>query len=144
MSVSPRNMPRTWIAVAVGALAALACGGAGAPAPTSASGAPKTPFNYAPSNGEIPVENVEGALSGGDYDQGVEALGNGDIDGAEAAFKRIHDRDPKDAAGLVLLGLIREKQGNKEIAEKAYKRAIELRPDLEAAYVNLSALFIDE
>ena len=127
-----------WATMAMGATAA--CGGAQKGDPTQ----PKSPFSYSQSNGEIPVENVEGALSTADYDEGVAALGNGDIDGAEAACKRIHDRDPKDAAGLVLLGLIREKQGNKEIAEKAYKRAIELRPDLEAAYVNLSALFLDE
>ena len=76
------------------------------------------------------MENIKGALGRGDYDQGVAALGNGDIDGAEAAYKRIHDRDPKDAAGLLLIGLIREKQGKQEVAEKAYKRAIELRPQI--------------
>ena len=131
------------ICVATLAVTLVACGAARTPDPKSADARPGTPFNYAPSNGEIPVENVQGALSSGDYDQGLAALGNGDIDGAEGAYKRIHDRDPKDGAGLVLLGLIREKQGNKEVAEKAYRRAIELRPDLEDAYVNLSALLVN-
>src|SRR5262249_19032776 len=32
----------------------------------------------------------------------------------------------------------------KELAEKAYKKALELKPELEAAAVNLSALYIDQ
>jgi tetratricopeptide (TPR) repeat protein len=51
--------------------------------------------------------------------------------------------DPKDASAALLLGLIDEKQGDKAGAEKAYKDAIALRPDLEPAYENLSALLID-
>jgi tetratricopeptide (TPR) repeat protein len=139
--MSLENKLGVWVAVATMTL--VACGGARTSEPKSPDAPPKAPFNYAPSNGEIPVENVQGALSGADYDQGVAALGNGDIDGAEAACKRIHDRDPKDVGGVVLLGLIREKQGNKEVAEKAYRRAVELRPDLEAPYVDLSALLVD-
>ena len=56
----------------------------------------------------------------------------------------MHDRDPKDGTAFVLLGLIDEKQGDKAGAEKAYKDAIKLRADLEAAYLNLSALLIDQ
>ena len=59
------------------------------------------------------------------------------------AYKRIHDRDPADGPGLVLLGLIDEKQGDKAGAEKAYRDAIKARPDLEAAYIDLSALLVD-
>ncbi len=134
----PKSEFVVWAAIA--AISAVGCAGG----QTQADAQPRAPFNYAQSNGEIPVENVQGALGSRDYDDGVAALANGDVDGAELAYKRMHDRDPKDGAGLVLLGLIREKQGNKEVAEKAYKRAIELRPDLEVAYVDLSALLIDE
>jgi tetratricopeptide (TPR) repeat protein len=59
-------------------------------------------------------------------------------------YNRMHDRDPKDGTAFVLLGLIDEKQGDKAGAEKAYKDAIKLRADLEAGYLNLSALLIDQ
>jgi tetratricopeptide (TPR) repeat protein len=103
-----------------------------------------SPATFAPSNGEIPVENVEGALSGGDYDRGIAALDQGDIDTAQAAYESIRHRDPKEGAGFVLLGMIREKQGDRAGAELAYKDAIKLRADLEAAYVNLSAMLTEQ
>jgi tetratricopeptide (TPR) repeat protein len=53
-------------------------------------------------------------------------------------------RDPKDASAALLLGLIDEKQGDAAGAERAYRDAVKLRPDLEAAYLNLSALLIDQ
>jgi Tfp pilus assembly protein PilF len=108
--------------------------------------APSPPplVKLAQSNGEIPAENLRGAQGGGDYDDGVAALGNGDVDGAKATFQRMRDRDPKDGTAFVLLGLISEKEGDKAGAEKAYKQAIKLRADLETAYINLSALLVDE
>ncbi|MGO9711466.1 MAG: tetratricopeptide repeat protein [Polyangiaceae bacterium] len=132
---------KTWLAFCFAAFAPLAaCGGPQTPAATD--NAPP-PSGDAPSS-SAPAANPAPASSGNaDYDQGVQALTGGDVDGAKAAYKRIHDRDPKDGTGSVLLGLIDEKQGDKVGAEKAYKDAIKLRPDLEAAYVNLSALLID-
>jgi Tfp pilus assembly protein PilF len=114
----------------------FACGGAQSPAqrddsvppPISDSPAPSAP---PPSSGNH------------DYDQGVAALASGDVDGAKAADGRILAKDPKSGEGKVLLGLIDEKTGDKAGAEKAYKDAIAARPDLEAAYVDLSALLID-
>jgi tetratricopeptide (TPR) repeat protein len=52
-------------------------------------------------------------------------------------------KDPKGAEQFVLAGLVDEKTGDKAGAEKAYKDAIKARPDLEAAYVDLSALLTD-
>ncbi len=126
---------KTWMAL--GALAAMGCGGA------------QTPSAAAPaSNGDPPLSDgssgASGSAASADYDQGVAALGNGDLDGAKAAYRRIHDRDAKDGAGFVLLGLIDEKQGDKAGAEAAYRDATKAHPDLEAAYLNLSALLIDE
>jgi tetratricopeptide (TPR) repeat protein len=129
---------KKWIALA--AVAAAACGGSQPDAKTP----PPSNVKDVQSNGEIPPENLRGAAGGGDYDKGVAALGNGDVDGAKAIYDKMHERDPKDGTALVLLGLIDEKKGDKAGAEKAYKDAIKLRADLEAAYLNLSALLIDQ
>ena len=130
----------------------VACGGAASPAPkdngspssagAGASGAETAaPTAAAPAAAASPAPVSSGSA---DYDKGVAALAAGDVDGAKAAYKRLRDRDPKDGAASVLLGLIAEKQGDKLGAEKAYRDAIKARPDLEAAYVNLSALLIDQ
>ncbi len=121
------------LAALAGAL--VACGSA-PPPPAKDDGAP--PPRDAPSS-TAPVSS-----GSADYDQGVAALSAGDVAGAKAAYGRMHDRDPKDGAAAILLGLVDEKQGDKDGAEKAYKDAIRLRPDLEAAYVDLSALLIDQ
>jgi tetratricopeptide (TPR) repeat protein len=121
-------------------LASLACGGA--PPPKDPSGS--TPPADSAGASASPASAAPVSSGNADYDQGVSALAGGDVEGAKAAWKRIHDRDPKDGTGAVLLGLIDEKTGDKVGAEKAYKDAIRLRPDLEAAYVNLSALLIDQ
>jgi tetratricopeptide (TPR) repeat protein len=130
---------KTCLLLAVGTLALAACGGAPSPAATDTT--PASDSSHA-----TPAPAAAAPVSSGnaDYDEGVKALAGGDVDGAKAAYKRIHDRDPKDGTGPVLLGLLDEKQGDKDGAEKAYKEAIRLRPDLEAAYVDLSALLIDE
>ncbi|HEY2512784.1 MAG TPA: tetratricopeptide repeat protein [Polyangiaceae bacterium] len=98
----------------------------------------------APSDGEIPAENLRGASGGGDYDEGVAALDDGNIDGAMAVYTRMHDRDPKDGAAPALLGLIREKAGDTPEAEKAYVEAIRMHAGLEGPYIHLSALLLGE
>lgn len=130
--------------VRFGALAAAVAAGVGCASQAPEPQAPTPRAKLAPSNGEIPAENLRGAQGSGEYDDGVAALGNGDIDSAKIIFNRMHDRDPKDGSAFVLLGLISEKEGDKAAAEKAYKQAIKLRADLETAYINLSALLIDE
>jgi tetratricopeptide (TPR) repeat protein len=127
---------KKWSVLAFASL--VACGGA-APAPAKDSPPPDL-SSPTPS----PASAAPASSGNADYDKGVQALAAGDVDGAKGAYARIHDRDPKDATGSVLLGLIDEKQGDKAGAEKAYREAIKLRPDLEAAYVNLSALLIDQ
>src|ERR1700733_9815105 len=121
--LAPHSLPqeskmpvmKKWIALA--AVAAAACGGSQPDAKTP----PPSNVKDVQSNGEIPPENLRGAAGGGDYDKGVAALGNGDVDGANAIYDKMHERDPKDGTALVLLGLIDEKKGDKAGAEKAYK-----------------------
>jgi tetratricopeptide (TPR) repeat protein len=127
-----------FLALSVSLASFAACGGA--PTQPAKDEAPPPLASSTPA----PASAAPVSSGNADYDQGVQALAGGDLDGAKAAYKRIHDRDPKDGAGSVLLGLIDEKQGDKVGAEKAYRDAIKVRPDLEAAYVNLSALLIDQ
>jgi tetratricopeptide (TPR) repeat protein len=126
-------------AVAFSCAGAVTCGGAPSPSPKESGSATAAADSSTASPGPAPASS-----GSADYDRGVAALAAGDASGAKAAYGRMHDRDPKDGAAAVLLGLIDEKQGDKPGAEKAYKDAIRLRPDLEAAYVDLSALLIDQ
>jgi len=131
-----RMAMKTWmLSVGVACLAlSSACGGAQSPAQKDDSVPPP-----------LDAPGPSGPPSSGnhDYDQGVAALTSGDVAGARAADSRILARDPKSGEGHVLLGLIDEKSGDKAGAEQAYRDAIAARPDMEAAYVDLSALLID-
>jgi Tfp pilus assembly protein PilF len=121
----------------IGAVLLGGCGGAQS-TPAQSDVAPP------PIDAPAPSSSAPASSGNRDYDQGVVALQGGDLDSAKAADKRILDRDPKSGEGRVLLGLIDEKTGDKTGAEKAYKDAIAARPDMEAAYVDLSALLIDQ
>jgi Tfp pilus assembly protein PilF len=143
-----RAMKRTLLLAACALV--VACGGS-TPAPQSEATASGTSAG-APSDGA--GGGGGGSSSGGvpsssgganrDYDEGVAALQQGDVEGARAIQKRMAAKDAKSPEAMVLLGLISEKAGDKAGAEKAYKDAIKLRPDLEAAYVDLSALLVDQ
>jgi len=134
---------KTWsnvtiVAVVTAASWLVGCGGAQSTAAQSDMAPPP------PIDSPTPASSAPASSGNRDYDQGVLALQSGDVDGAKAADKRILDRDPKSGEGRVLLGLIDEKAGDRAGAEKAYKDAIAVRPDLEAEYVDLSALLIDQ
>ena len=49
--------------------------------------------------------------------------------GAEAEFTRLTQANPEDAAAWYDLGVIRELQGNEELALDAYRRAVGLRDE---------------
>jgi Tfp pilus assembly protein PilF len=127
---------RMWMTACVAcAVLAGACGGAQSPAQKDDS--------VPPPSFDTPSQAGPPSSGNHDYDQGVAALTGGDVAGAKAADGRILAHDPKSGEGHVLLGLIDEKTGDKAGAEQAYRDAIAARPDLEAAYVDLSALLID-
>src|SRR5439155_5003093 len=79
----------------------------------------------------------------GDLGKGIAALERGDTAAAKQSYQEMVKKNAKDGDAYHLLGLISEKEGKKETAEKAYRRALELKPELEASSVNLSALLID-
>ena len=64
--------------------------------------------------------------TGGDLEPGVERALAGDLAGAEAEFKRLTESRPDHADAWYDLGVIRELQGNEDLALDAYKRAVGL------------------
>lgn len=128
------------LCIGLAALTMLACNEAQAPDAKTASAVARD----VPSNGEIPAENLRGTSGGGDYDQGVAALGNGDLESARATYTRMHERDPRDGTAFVLLGLVDEKSGDRNGAETAYTDSIRLHAGLETPYINLTALLMDD
>ncbi len=147
-----------WLPVAgvclAGALG-LACGGAAPPPaqmdnagaappklPPSMGGGP-APVAVAPASGDIPADASQSGESE-DMKTGMAALERNDVPGARAAFQSMIKKNPKDADAYHFLGLVEEKAGKKDAAEKAYKESLKLRPDIEASMVDLSALYIDQ
>ena len=57
-------------------------------------------------------------------------------------FKRVVDLTPDDATSWFYLGSMADKLGNIEVAENAYKKVIELRPDYIDAYKSLVIMFM--
>ena len=64
--------------------------------------------------------------TGGDLEPGVERALAGDLVGAEAEFTRLTQAKADHAAAWYDLGVIRELQGNEELALEAYRRAVGL------------------
>jgi tetratricopeptide (TPR) repeat protein len=100
-------------------------GSSAAPAPAPSSSAPSPP----PSNESL---------------AGIKAFDAGDYASARTSFEAAVKKNPKNYEVLLNLGLACEKLGDKTAAEAAYKKALEIKPDLENASTELSALYEDE
>jgi tetratricopeptide (TPR) repeat protein len=116
-----------------------ACGGASPPALTggSASLAPTAP----------PVETTatlpESAPSA-DLVAGIKAFDAGNYADARKSFEAASKKNANDYQALYNLGMTCEKLADKPAAEAAYKSALALKPDLDAAAEALFALYVDE
>ena len=75
--------------------------------------------------------------------KGIAALKAGDVNGAKAAFEVAVQKNPKQADAHHYLGLVNDQSGNKVEAEKNYRKALELQPDLEESAVNLAAILVE-
>lgn len=78
-----------------------------------------------------------------DTAKGMKLLQDGDLPGARAAFEAALKRNPRDADASFYLAVTLEKSGDKAGAEKSYKDALKLKPDLDEAITNLAAIYID-
>jgi Tfp pilus assembly protein PilF len=118
-------------------LLAVGCGGGGPP-PEAPSNPPLELLNTpnAPSTATPPA-------AGDDVAKGARALEANDLTSAKAYFDHALRGNPNNADALYYMGLLADKAGDKDGAEKSYKAALKARPDHEQAAVNLSALYID-
>jgi Tfp pilus assembly protein PilF len=110
--------------------------------PSMSGGGPGTTSATVAPSGDIPADATQSPPSE-ELTQGMAALERNDIPAAKASQQAMIKKNPKDADAFHFLGLISEKEGKKDVAEKAYKDALKLKPDLIASAVNLSALYID-
>jgi tetratricopeptide (TPR) repeat protein len=77
-------------------------------------------------------------------DAGANAFQAGKFDEARASFEAATKKNPKDFASFYNLGQTCEKLGDRDGAEKSYKAALAIRPELELAAASLSSLYVDE
>ena len=78
-----------------------------------------------------------------DVTRGTAAVKAGDWTSARAAFEAAIKKNPKQADAHYYLGLVMDKTGDRAAAEKSYKTATELQPDLQEASENLTAIYIE-
>jgi Tfp pilus assembly protein PilF len=75
--------------------------------------------------------------------RGMKALQIGDLTTAKAALEAAVKKNPRDAEAHFYLGTTLDKGGDKPGAEKEYKEALAIKPDLDTAMENLAALYVD-
>ncbi len=93
-------------------------------------------LNVAPRSAPVPEPKV--VLQADDWtrwnDYGIGLLLQGDLKGAEAAFAKITEIDPKNADGWNNIGRVRVAEGNLEGAREVLRKALELKPELASAH----------
>ncbi|AUX22341.1 hypothetical protein SOCEGT47_028420 [Sorangium cellulosum] len=116
------------------AACAAACGGAQEPPREALSADP-------PLGGD---EAAQQGASATELDRGIAYIKNERYEDAKRHLERALEHEPGSAEAAYYLGLAREKTGDRAGAEASYKRALEGDPKLEAAALNLAALYLDE
>ncbi len=74
---------------------------------------------------------------------GIKAFDAGSYADARKSFEAALKKNPNDYEALYNLGMTCEKLGDKTAAEGAYKSALAIKPELDTAAAELSALYID-
>lgn len=134
------------VAFAASLLLLASCGGSSPPAtgPKPAPVAPASPVaSAAPADAKAEAKDVAAPPSSEEVGRGMKALDAGDAATAKTAFENAIKKNAKDADAFFYLGVALEKLGDKPGAEKRYKEALALKPDLDAASVNLAAFYIE-
>jgi tetratricopeptide (TPR) repeat protein len=131
----------TWTVVAWMAVAPVAgCGGSDRPAETGGS-TPLPPATSTADTSSLP-SSPEPAPSA-DLLVGLKAFDGGNYADARKSFEAASKRDPANYEALFDLGQACEKLGDKAGAEAAYKAALAVKADLDAAAEALSSLYVD-
>jgi Flp pilus assembly protein TadD len=129
---------KTRFVIPLGALLA-ACGGS-SPPPQSAGASALTPA-AAPADTAAPTPEPP---SSPELMAGIKAFDGGNYAEARKSFEAATKKNPNDYQAFYNLGMACEKVGDKTAAEAAYKSALSLKADFDAAAEMLSALYIDE
>jgi len=122
------------------AIALLACGGSAPPAQTGAAGT--TPG----ASGDNPAASAPGAdepTHSADLAAGIRAFDAGNYADARKSFEAAAKKNPSDYEALYNLGQACEKLGDPAAAESAYKAALAVKPELDSAAAELSAIYLD-
>jgi len=127
--------------LALGSWLAAALAACGASSPPAQSATATTVAVDASTAGE--TTSSEPAPSP-EFLAGIKAFDGGDFAQARTSFEAAAKKDRGNYEALYNLGLACEKLEDKAAAERAYKAALEVKPDLETAAADLCALLIDE
>jgi len=122
--------------------AVLRCGGSPPVAQTAGSAA-EPPALEASGGAPAPPSGPEPAVSP-EFVAGIKAFDAGSYQDARGSFDAAAKKDPRNYEALYNLAMTCEKLGDKPAAEAAYKGALAIKPDLDAAAADLSALYLDE
>lgn len=136
--------------VALGGLVA-ACGGGATPAPNNPDPSLADPKQAsadskpaaAPSATAGAADGPVAKPSSDDVARGVAALKAGSYNDARAAFEAAIKANGKQADAHYYLGLVMDKTGDRAAAEKEYREALSLSPDLQEAAENLTAIYVE-
>ena len=104
-------------------------------ASTTSSSSPAKGSGPTAPPGDEPAPSAE-------VDQGIKSFESGDYAAAQTSFEAAVKKNPKNYIALSNLGLTLEKAGKPAEAEKAYKRALEIRPDLVQAASGITEIWI--
>ena len=138
-----------WATLAV-SFAMVGCGGAPPKAsdtpdpslgPTAAATGPASTTRTGPTSGG--TDGPAATSTSDDVTKGTALVKAGDWNGARAAFEAAIKKNPKQADAHYYLGLVMDKTGDRGAAEKSYKTALDLQPDLQEAAENLTAIYIE-
>ncbi len=121
-------------------LVVTACGGP--PAQPVAPDPPLAPTEPTASTAGAKPETAATSTSD-DVTRGTAAVKAGDWNGARSAFEAAIQKNPKQADAYFYLGLVMDRTGDKPAAEKNYKHALDLQPDLQEAAENLTAIYVE-
>jgi tetratricopeptide (TPR) repeat protein len=141
-----------WSALASGIVAAaVGCGGA---EPQVTTGGVKPADSTTPAGASSGAAGAPGAADpaasapepapSAEMQAGIKAFDAGNFAEARKAFEAAVKKNAKDYQAYYNLGMSCEKVGDKTAAELAYKSALSLKPELDVAAADLSALYVDQ
>jgi Tfp pilus assembly protein PilF len=140
------EMKNLVVGLAFGAIVATAACGGSTPEAQNTTPPPKLPPSMGgptPSaSNDMPKDPPASAGPNDDVAKGQKAIESGDMATAKTSCEAAVAKNSKDADAHACLAMAVDKT-DKAMAEKEYKEALKLKPDQEAAGVNLGVLYID-